>query len=471
VPTPSLFPRARIPVAGLVRAAGVRMPAPSLARLRSAVTALFVLDGAVFGTWAARVPDVAAQVGAGHSTLGIALLCLSLGALVCMRLTGALCARFGAGPVSAAAAVAVSATAVLPGLVSTVPALCAVLFVFGAATGMINVSANAVGVQVEARIGRPILSGLHAGFSFGGLAGALVGGAASSVLGVAPHLVLVAAAGLFLSAWALPVLAAADRAPAGSPDLPAPHEVPGEVERRAPTALLVVLGGIAGCTAFGEGALTDWGALLLRQELAAPATLAAAGYGGFSLAMALGRLFGSRLLLAWGERRLLVGGTLLAATGALAAVTTSSLWVALAGFVVVGLGLANVFPLAIARAGLLGGAPGIAMATTVGYTGLLGGPPAIGLLAERAGLPIAVGSVAVMALVAAFLVLTVSGDRVRVPAPRTVVRRTTAEAGARLQPVVAGARRGTGAYVRDLLLLTPAPAAAGSDVVPVLVGR
>src|SRR5439155_2578320 len=110
---------------------------------------------------------------------------------------------------------------------------------------------------------------------------------------------------------------------------------------------------------------------------------------GLSLAVAAGRLAGGGLLQGMGERRLLVGGTLLAAIGALAAVTTSSLAVALAGFVLVGLGLANVFPLAIGRAGLLGGATGIALATTVGYTGLLGGPPAIGLLAETAGLPVA----------------------------------------------------------------------------------
>jgi MFS family permease len=426
------------------------MPPPSVARLRTVVTALFVLDGAVFGSWAARVPDVAAGVGAGHSTLGVALLCLSLGALVCMRFTGAWCARFGAGPVSAAAAVAVSATALLPGLVSTVPALCAALFVFGAATGMVNVAANSVGVQVEAGVGRPILSGLHAGFSFGGLAGALVGGAAASVLGVSAHLSLVAAAGMFVSAWALPALVGAGHgiAVAGG------HRPPAEGKRR-PTAVLVVLGAIAGCTAFGEGALTDWGALLLREQLGAPATIAAAGYAGFSLAMAFGRLLGGRLLLAMGERRLLVGGAVLAAAGALAAVTTSSLAVALGGFVVVGLGLANVFPLAIARAGLLGGARGIALATTVGYTGLLGGPPAIGLLAESAGLPVAVGSVAVMALVAAVLVLTVSGERVRLPQPRTLLDRAVATVGGQLQPVVSGFGHGTGVYVRDLQVLVP----------------
>jgi hypothetical protein len=456
VPTLSSLQRARVPVSGLVRSVGARVPTrmaqPSVARLRAAVTALFVLDGAVFGSWAARVPDVAARVGAGHSTLGIALLCLSLGALVCMRFTGSWCARFGAGPVSAAGAVAVSAAALLPGLVYSVPALCVALFVFGAATGMVNVAANAVGVQVEASVGRPILSGLHAGFSLGGLGGALIGGAASSVLGVGSHLALVAAGGLFVSAWALPALLGAGRCAAAQGE----QRLPGEGTRR-PTAVLVVLGAIAGCTAFGEGALTDWGALLLREHLGAPATVAAAGYAGFSLAMASGRLAGGRLLQAMGERRLLVGGALLAATGAVAAVTTSSLGVALTGFVLVGLGLANVFPLAIGRAGLLGGARGIALATTVGYTGLLGGPPAIGLLAEAAGLPVAVGSVALMAVVAAVLVLTVSGERVRMPRPRALLDRAVATVGGRLQPVVSGFGHGTGVYVRDLQVLVPGP--------------
>src|SRR4051794_14433396 len=185
--TPSLLSRARTPVADLVRSTANLAPRPSPSRLRTAVTALFVLDGAVFGSWAARVPDVAARVGADHRTLGVALLCLSLGALVCMRVTGAWCARFGAGRVSAAAAVAVSAVAILPGLVTSVPALCAALFVFGAATGMVNVAANSVGVEVEARVGRPVLSGLHAGFSLGGLGGALLGGAVAPLLGVAGH--------------------------------------------------------------------------------------------------------------------------------------------------------------------------------------------------------------------------------------------------------------------------------------------
>src|SRR3954465_9249221 len=94
---------------------------PSLSRLRAAVAVLFALDGFLFGSWAARVPDVSAQVGAGHTALGLALLCLSLGALACMQLTGALCARLGTGLTAALAGTAAAATAVLPGLAGSLP--------------------------------------------------------------------------------------------------------------------------------------------------------------------------------------------------------------------------------------------------------------------------------------------------------------------------------------------------------------
>ena len=133
-----------------------------------------------------------------------------------MRLTGRWCARYGAGPVSAAAAVLVCLSTVAPGLAWSVPVLCAALLVFGAATGAVNVAANTLGVQVEARLGRPLLSGLHAGFSLGGLAGALLGGAAAAVLGVGAHLALVAAAGLGVtSGCCAALLATRSRAPAG----------------------------------------------------------------------------------------------------------------------------------------------------------------------------------------------------------------------------------------------------------------
>src|SRR3954447_9779615 len=219
--------RARNPIVALLRVAVARAKPSSLRRLHLTVAVLFALDGFLFGSWAARVPDVSAQVGGGHTALGLALLCLSLGALACMQLTGALCARLGTGLTAALAGAAAAATAVLPGLAGSLPALCAGLLLFGAATGAVNVAANSLGVQVEERAGRPLLSGLHAAFSGGGLLGALLGGLASGVLGVGMHLGVVTVLGLAVATWAGPTLVGADLDPAAPRPRPGPARGPG----------------------------------------------------------------------------------------------------------------------------------------------------------------------------------------------------------------------------------------------------
>jgi MFS family permease len=378
---------------------------PSRRRALAAVTALFAFDGAVFGSWAARIPDVTAQVGASHTALGLALLCVSVGALASMQLTGALCARLGAGLVGAGSALLLCIAVVLPGLAHSLPELAAALLAFGAATGAVNVAANSIGVRIETAGDRPILPGLHAGFSFGGLAGAVVGALATDV-GVALHLLTVGAVGLLVTAAIAPVLVADDPEP-----VRVPRASGRERSRVGPRSLLVTLGLIAGCTAYGEGAVTDWGALHLRETLQATPAVAAAGYGAFALAMACGRLTGSRLIRSLGTTRVLVYGALLAAVGMLAAALAPTAVVALAGFALVGLGLANVFPLAIARAGATGGSSGVALASTVGYTGLLGGPPVIGLLVGAVGLPTALATVSALAAVAAGLSLSIAPER------------------------------------------------------------
>lgn len=153
---------------------------PTFTRLRVAVTALFAFVGAVFGSWAARIPDVTEQVGATHATLGIALLCVSLGALASMQLTGLLAARCGSGRVVVGGVLGLCLVVPLPGLATTVPGLSAALLLFGVFTGLVNVAVNSAGVAVEARRpDRPLLPFLHAAFSLGGLAGAAAGGIAS----------------------------------------------------------------------------------------------------------------------------------------------------------------------------------------------------------------------------------------------------------------------------------------------------
>lgn len=376
-----------------------RVPTPSIRARRIAATAVFVTDGAVFGTWAARIPDVTSQVGASPATLGLVLLCISIGALAGMQVTGAFCARLGPGATTALAAAATGMTVVLPGLTGSVIALAAALLAFGAATGMLNVAVNAVGVQVEQVAGRPVVSSMHAGFSAGGLAGAGLTAVLAAVP-VAEHLLAVGMAALIVTAAATPTLLAADTriaAPAGAPS--------GSRPTGKARTLIVLFGVVAGCTAFAEGAVTDWGALYLRQDLGAAPGLAAAGYAVFSTAMAVGRLAGGALLTRFGETALLVAGSLLAGLGALGAATASDPIAALGAFALVGSGLANVFPVALARAGALGGAGGVALASTIGYTGLLGGPPLFGFLADATGIGAGFAVLALVTLLAAGLAL------------------------------------------------------------------
>ncbi|MYW45698.1 MFS transporter, partial [Streptomyces sp. SID161] len=164
--------------------------------------------------------------------------------------------------------------------------------------------------------------------------------------------------------------------------------------------LVVVFGLVALCTAYGEGAMADWGALHLQQDLAASAGTAAAGYACFALAMTVGRLTGSVLLARFGRSRTVITGGTVAAAGMLLGSLAPSVWAALAGFAVTGLGLANLFPIAVERAGAVAGPSGVAVASTLGYGGMLLGPPAIGFMADWFSLPTALTSVAALAAVA-----------------------------------------------------------------------
>jgi MFS family permease len=174
---------------------------------------------------------------------------------------------------------------------------------------------------------------------------------------------------------------------------------------------VLLLGVIALCSTYGEGAVSDWGALHLREDLGATAGLAAAGYAAFALAEACGRLAGSSLLARLGQTRVLVYGGLLTCAGMLAAALAPALPVALAGFALAGLGVANAFPAAMARVGFLAGPPGVAAASTLGYAGFLLGPPTIGFLTTLVSLRVALTTVSLLAIVAVVLARTASGHQ------------------------------------------------------------
>jgi MFS family permease len=384
---------------------------PSLHALRVAVTVFFALDGYLFASWAVRVPAVKAQVGASPAALGLALLGLSAGSIATMTLSGALCRRLGSRPVTVAAAVMLSLSLVLPTLASTAVELGLALAVFGVAYGALNVAMNSVAVDLVDALRRPVMPSFHAAWSFGGLGGASAGGLLAPHLSPRSDLALVAVAGLVVTAIAGRRLLYAPEQPTGPGDRPPGGAKPGVDRRPVPRGYTVVavFGLIALCSAYGEGAIADWGALHLREDLGTGAGLAAAGYAAFAVAEACGRLAGTRLLARYGERRVLAGGGITACAGMLAAALAPGhpaavgLPLALAGFAATGLGVANMFPAAMTRAGLAAGPRGVAAASTLGYAGFLLGPPTIGLLASGIGLPAGLTTVSALTLTAAVL--------------------------------------------------------------------
>ncbi|MFF7729048.1 MFS transporter [Streptomyces sp. NPDC008001] len=380
---------------------GERRPdrgSPALRRLRIALTLFFALDGFLFAGWVVRIPAIKEQTGASAGALGLALLGVSAGAVATMVLTGRLCRRFGSHPVTVVAGALMSLSIALPPLVRSAPALGLVLLVFGAAYGGINVAMNSAAVDLVAALRRPVMPSFHAAFSLGGMLGAGLGGLVAGHLSPTRHLLLLTVAGLAVTATAGRMLLSH---PAPRAERPAPAPAADGGTSRRGNRTVALFGVIALCTAYGEGALADWGALHLQQDLGVHAGLAAAGYSVFALAMTLGRLSGTFLLERLGQTTALVAGGAAAAGGMLLGALAPTVWAALAGFAVTGLGLANIFPVAVGRAGELGGPGGVAAASTFGYGGMLLGPPVIGLLADASSLPVALTTVAGLAAVAA----------------------------------------------------------------------
>ncbi|WP_200804376.1 MFS transporter [Actinacidiphila paucisporea] len=417
---------------------------PVLRRLRIALTVFFAVDGFLFAGWVVRIPAIKAQVGASAGQLGLALLGVSAGAVLTMVLTGRLCRRFGSDRVTLATAVVLSLSIALPPRTHSALGLGLVLLVFGVSYGGLNVAMNSVAVELVAAMRRPVMSSFHAAYSLGGLIGAGLGGLLAPHLPPATHLLLLTPVGLLTVALAGRVLLAhpielpredvvrakpaAEPAPGGT--LPvassAGRSTPGGLSagRSTPdgalsggssaadgvrrTGVLVLLFGlIAACSAYGEGALAEWGPLHIQQDLHGGPGIAAAGYAAVAAAMTLGRLSGTALLERLGQTRVLVLGGLTAACGMLLGALAPVVPLVVLGFALTGLGLANLFPTAIARAGALTGPSGVAAASTFGYGGMLLGPPSIGFLTDAVGLPTALTTVSALGAAAAAIAYAV----------------------------------------------------------------
>jgi predicted MFS family arabinose efflux permease len=351
-------------------------------RLRTAVTATFAINGLLFGAFFARMPAMKAEAGLGAGELGVALLAGAAALIASQMLAGALCVRWGSRTVVAIGFCAAGLLISLPSLAEGTVAFAFAMVLFSFGAGTLDVSMNAQGALAEDRRDDRVFSSFHAAFSVGGLAGALLGGLAAGLeIGATVNLAVIGLvstlAGLALLPAMLPPSADA------TPD--------GPVFAR-PSRALAGLAVIGLLTMMAEGAVADWSAILLVENRGAAPALAALGLAAFSVMMACGRLAADPLSARFGSAAVVRAGALTTAAGAALVVAPLAPGIAIAGYAVIGAGLAGAFPLTLRSASKVPGSPAataIAAVSTLAYTGFLLGPALIGAVAELASLPVA----------------------------------------------------------------------------------
>ncbi len=362
-------------------------------RARGATTAIFFMTGWVYAAWATRIPSIKEELGLSDGALALAIIGLEAGAIVGLPAGGALVARLGSRRALRLGFAGLPTALFAVALTSGLAGLTAALAVMAAATSVVDVAMNAQGIELERRYERPVLSGLHAGHPFGLVAGGIAGtAAAAGGVPVAVHFAYAAGVALVVAMTATVVLVRE----------PVRHGQPTFVR---PSGRLLLLGLVAFCAFLLDGAAYTWSAVHLRSEYDGSAGLAAAAFTVFAGTLAIGRLFGDRLVARWGRVRVVQGCGAVAAVGIALAALAPTGGLSIAGWALFGLGLAPVAPTILGAAPAVNtGAPAVAIAavTTVGYLGSFTGPPAIGALAELIGLSAALGLAVV---VSALLVL------------------------------------------------------------------
>lgn len=359
---------------------------------RVPVAVLFAVHGAANGSFATRIPWIRDRLDLDAGLLGLALLAPAAGALLAMPPAGALIHRHDGRRVTGLLIGALAIALALPALAPSYALLWLALLVFGAVAGSADVAMNTQAVAAEERAGRSIMSGLHGAWSLGGMAGSLLGVlAAHADLDARVHLGAMAIILLVVSQAAARQLPETVDGTHGEPHADPPRLA-------WPTRPVLVIGVVGFGAVFAEGACADWCAVYLRDVVGAGAATAAAAYTAFASAMALARLVGDRVIARAGAVATVRAGGALAALGALLVVVARTPLLAIAGFALIGLGIATVVPLAFAAAGraVPHAGQGIAAVATVAYGAGLAAPGIIGAIASAASLQAAFAIVATL---------------------------------------------------------------------------
>jgi predicted MFS family arabinose efflux permease len=366
-----------------------------LSRARSATKFIFLVCGIGISSWAPMVPYVKDRLGLNDGSLGVLLLFLGAGAIATMPLTGFLIHRMGSRKVMVISAFIIAITLPMLLVMHSAVAMAVVLFLFGSGIGAIDVAMNAHGVQVQNLYDKPIMSSLHGLFSVGGLCGAIGIGFLIKA-GLEPL-----TAAICISVLLLTIVLTQARS---LMDEPTEREIVSRFSNEGAAGTgntgswlngkIIFLGSMCFMVFLSEGAMLDWSAIFLRDNRGMDKALTGIGYASFSVAMAVMRLVGDRIVSKIASRYVVIYGALLGAGGLALAIFTPWLVTTLLGFILLGVGAANIVPVFFSEGGKLknvSSSIAIPAITTMGYAGQLAGPAILGFIANHFSLSSALG--------------------------------------------------------------------------------
>lgn len=379
-------------------------PYLSYASARLACMFYFMAPGLAYGLVTSRMPALRNMTGATEGELGIILLCFGLSALIGLAFAPRLIAKIPAKTTLLASSLACMVFVVLVSFSSSVWFFGIAMALLGICMGLCDVTMNVQGVEVERAYKKSSMNILHAGYNIGAAAAACAGSIfAATNFGVWVNFVLPVAVMAGMLWWAEPRLVTGNlEKPERSESSPL---VSVEPKKRLPF-LVWVCGLLCVCCYVSEGSVGEWGSLYLHQEKAAPESIAALVFAGFSICSLLCRLVADRLRNNFGDFLVSTAGATLALAGMLTVLSSSSWSICLIGYAMMGLGQAPIVPIAFSRAGAIKGvstARATSLVSLLAYAGLLFAPPAFGLSAEHFGLHTALCAVPVLLTITVLL--------------------------------------------------------------------
>ena len=337
------------------------------------------------------VPFAKDRLKLNDGSLGFLLLFLAVGSISTMPFAGWLISRTGSRVVMIVSAIVMAAALPALLLLNNFFGMAVALFVFGAGIGAIDVAMNTHGTVIENYTGKPIMSSLHGLFSVGGLIGPLL-------IGLFIKLGLSAVASASIVSVGMLILISNQHALLLKKDeelslnkAAAASNTQSNKKSAWLNGSVLFLGIMCFVVFLTEGAVLDWSALLLRDFKGVDKALSGMGYAFFSVAMAVMRLFGDKIVARFNSKTVVAAGSIIAFAGYICIFLVGWVPGVLLGFVLIGIGAANIVPVFFSAAGNIKGvsaSAAIAIMTTIGYTGMLAGPALIGLSAQRLSLPL-----------------------------------------------------------------------------------